>query len=127
MNSFFCSIGKYLAGWYDPLTFCDYFLNRNGAKFAFKSIHAEQIREAVGKLKTSNIFGDADISSYFLKQAMPLIEKSLVYLFNTSHETSQFPDPWKIARVSPTFKDGDKIEKSNYRPMSVRPAVSKAL
>ena len=54
-----------------------------------------------------------------------LIEKSLVYLFNTSHETSQFPDPWNIARVSPTFKDGDKIEKSNYWPMSVRPAVSR--
>ena len=43
---------------------------------------------------------------------MPLIEDSLVYLFNTSFETSQFPDPLKIARVSPIFKNGDKTEKS---------------
>ena len=105
--------------------FCDYFLNSDAAKFAFKSIHAEQIKEAIGKLKTSKSFGDDGISSYFLKLAMPFIEDSLVYIFNTSLETSQFPDPWKIARVSPIFKDGDKTEKSNYRPISVLPVVSR--
>ena len=129
MNSFFCSIGKDLASniedGHDPLIFCDYFLNSDAAKFAFKSIHAEQIKEAIGKLKTSKSFGDDGISSYFLKLAMPFIEDSLVYIFNTSLETSQFPDPWKIARVSPIFKDGDKTEKSNYRPISVLPVVSR--
>ena len=96
MNSFFCFISKGLAckieGGYDPLIFSDYFLNSNAAKFAFKSIYAEQIREAIGKLKTSKSFGDDGISSYFLKLAMLFIEDSLVYLFNTSHETSQFPE-----------------------------------
>ena len=129
MNDFFCSIGKDLAskieGGYDPLTFCDYFVNSIAAKFVFKSINAEQVREAIGKLRTSKSFGDDGISSYFLKLAMPFIEDSLVYLFNTSLETSQFPDPWKIARVSPIFKDGDKTEKSNYRPISVLPVVSR--
>ena len=56
---------------------------------------------------------------------MPFIEDSLVYLFNTSLETSQFPDSSKIARVSPIFKDGDKTEQSNYRPISVLPVVSR--
>ena len=56
---------------------------------------------------------------------MPFIEDSLVYIFNTSLETSQFPDPWKIARVLPIFKAGDKTEKSNYRPISVLPVVSR--
>ena len=129
MNSFFCSIGKEMAskieGGYDPLTFCDYFLNSNAAKFVFKSINAEQVREAIGKLKTSKSYGDDGISSYFLKLAIPFIEDSLVYSFNTSLETSQFPDPWKIARVSPIFKDGDRTEKSNYRPISVLPVVSR--
>ena len=52
---------------------------------------------------------------------MPFFEDFLVYLLKTSLKTSQFPDPWKIARVSPIFKDGDKAEKSNYRPTSVLP------
>ena len=76
-------------------------------------------------LNFSKSFGDDGISNYFLKLALPFIEDSLVYLFNTSFETSLFPDPWKIARVSPIFKDGDKTEKSNYRPISVLPVVSR--
>ena len=129
MNSFFCSIVKDLASniedGYNPLILCDYLKNSNAAKFTFKSIHAQQIREAISKLKTSKSNGDDGISSYFLKLTMPYIEDSLVYLFNTSLETSQFPDPWKVARVSPIFKDGDKTERSNYRPISVLPVVSR--
>ena len=129
MNSFFCSIGKDLAskieGGYDPLIFWDYFLNSNAGKFVFKSINAEQVREAIGKLRTSQSFGDDGISGYFLKLAMPFIKDSLAFLFNISLETSQFPDPWKIARVSPIFKDGEKNEKSNYRPILVQPVVSR--
>ena len=129
MTSFCCSIGKDLASnkedGYDPLILCDYFKNSNAAIFTFKSIHAQQIREVIDKLKTSKSFGNDGTPSYFLKLAMPYIEDSLVYLFNASLETSQFPDPWKIARVSPIFKDGDKTEKSNYRPISVLPVVSR--
>ena len=113
MNSFFCSIGKDLASKIEggcDLTFCDYFLNSNAVKFVFKSINAEQVRAAIGKLKTSKSFGEDGTSSYFLKLAMPFIEDSLVYLFNTSLETSQFPDPLKIARVSPILKDGEKTK-----------------
>ena len=113
MNTFFCSIGKDLANnieeGYDPLILCHYFKNSNAAKFIFKSIHSQQIREAIGKLKASKSFGDDGISSYFLKLAMPYIEDSLVYLFNTSLETSQFHDPWKIARVSPIFQSSKMV------------------
>ena len=34
-------------------------------------------------------------------------------------------DSWKIARITPIFKDGDRAEKSNYRPISVLPVISK--
>ena len=70
-----------IEGGYDPLTFCDYFLNSNAAKFVFKSINDEQVREAIGKLKTSKSFGDHCIFSYFLKLAMPFIEDALVYIY----------------------------------------------
>ena len=60
-----------------------------------------------------------------MKLALPFIENSLVFLLNTSIETSCFPDSWKVARVTPVFKDGDKTEKSNYRPVSVLPVISR--
>ena len=75
----------------------------------------------IGRRKTSPV----KIGNYFMKLALPYIENSLAFLFNTSFETSQFPDSWKVARITPIFKGGDRTEKSNYRPISVLPVISK--
>ena len=56
---------------------------------------------------------------------MPYIENSLAYIFNTSFESSKFPNDWKTARVTPNFKDGCKSDKSNYRPISILPVISR--
>ena len=85
----------------------------------------QEIRDAFATVKTAKSFGTDNISSYFLKLALPLIENSLAFLFNTSIETSRFPDSWKVARVTPIFKDGDRADKSNYRPISVMPVISR--
>ena len=68
-----------------------------------------------------------NISSYFLKLAMPCIENSLTCIFNTSFERSKFSDGRKTARVSPISKEGDKSDKSIYRPISVLPAISRLI
>ena len=73
----------------------------------------QEIRDAFATVKTTKSFGIDNISSYFLKLALPFIENSLAFLFNTSIEKSRFADSWKVARVNPIFKDGDKTEKSN--------------
>ena len=95
------------------------------AEFNFKTIEVKDIRAAFAKVKTAKSFGIDNISSYFLKLALPFIGNSLAALFNTSIETSQFPDSWKVARVTPIFKEGDKTEKSNYRSISVLPVISR--
>ena len=56
---------------------------------------------------------------------MPYIENSLACIFNTSLKSSRFPNYWKTARVIPIFKEGNKSDKSNYRPISVLPAISR--
>ena len=129
MNNFFCSVGKDLANKIapvpNPLLSGDYEVNKDRAEFNFKTIEVKDIRAAFAKIKTAKSFGIDNISSYFLKLALHYIGNSLAALFNTSIETSQFPDSWKVARVTPIFKEGDKTEKSNYRPISVLPVISR--
>ena len=45
-------------------------------------------------------------------------------IFNTSIESSTIPVTWKIARVTPIYKEGEKSEKSNYGIISVLPVLS---
>ena len=47
------------------------------------------------------------------------IENSFALLFDTSFETSLFPDSWEISRMTPIYKDGDKTDKSNERLVSI--------
>ena len=129
MNSYFCSIATELANEIDhssnPLLSGEYHINDKSEKFNFRPINVQDIRDALAKAKISKSFGHDNISYFFLKLALPYIENSLAILFNTSIETSIFPDAWKLARVTPIFKDGDKDDKSNYRPISVLPAISR--
>ena len=129
MNSYFCSVGKDLADKIspvaNPLLSGDFEMNKAKAKFHFRTIEVQEIRDAFAKVKTAKSFGIDNISSYFLKLALPFIENSLAFMFNTSIETSMFPDSWKIARVTPIYKNGDRADKSNYRPISVLPVISR--
>jgi hypothetical protein len=42
-----------------------------------------------------------------------------------SLQTTIFPDDWKLAKITPVFKDGNKNDCGNYRPISVISVVAK--
>ena len=129
MNEYFCSIGENLASKIEdapnPFLAGDSVVNQKNTRFKFKHISTLDIRDAIAKLKTAKSFGNDTISSYFLKLALPVMETSLAIMFNTSIETSQFPNLWKLARITPIFKGGDRSDKSNYRPISILPVMSR--
>ena len=95
-NSCFCSVGKDLADKIVPAPYPllagDYEVNKHKARFNFSNIEVQEIMDAFATVKTSKSFGTDNISSYFLNRALPLIENSPACLFNTSIETSLFPD-----------------------------------
>ena len=49
----------------------------------------------------------------------------LTNCINKSIETGCFPDSLKEANITPIFKKDDPLDKSNYRPVSVLPLISK--
>ena len=60
-----------------------------------------------------------DISVNFLKLCNEHVSIYLSILFNLCVENGFFPDPFKIAVITPIHKKGNKNEISNYRPISV--------
>ena len=60
-----------------------------------------------------------------LKLCVNEVADSLTIIINLSFETATFQDIWKIDRVTPINKSGDKSAQLNYRPISVLPVILK--
>ena len=58
---------------------------------------------------------------------MPVICRSLAHICNLSLVTATFPSDWKLAKVTPIYKDGCKSDVGNYRPISVLNIISKII
>jgi len=86
-----------------------------------------ELSEITSNLKSSNSTGFDDISTALLKSIIPEIDEVLSHIFNQSLITGIIPSKLKIAKVIPIFKAGDSHAFSNYRPISILPAISKIL
>ena len=129
---FFCTVGRNLSVKIpqhpNPLLSEEYKINESDeqpAEFTFHAVDTVTIHRALCKMKKSFGFGSDGIASNFLKIAYPVISNSICDIFNFSIFSGSFPDSWKIARVAPIFKGGQRDDRSNYRPISVLPVVSR--
>jgi hypothetical protein len=88
-----------------------------------------EIRKIVKSLKAKFSHGHDENPTKFLKVSMPYIIPPLTYtcICNQSLAQGIFPDRLKYAIVKPIFKNGNKDELSNYRPISLLPALSKII
>ena len=48
-----------------------------------------------------------------------MLDVPLTYIVNSSISTGKYPSLWKIAKVFPMHKKGDKKILKNYRPVSM--------
>ena len=65
------------------------------------------------------------ISSEILKCCSPKIERHFALASNKCIDEGVFPHIFKIAKVVPLFKKGDKKDTANYRPFSLLSVLSK--
>lgn len=62
-----------------------------------------------------------------IKYVLDCILPALEHIYNLCLHSGVFPDKMKRAKVVVIYKSGDKNNFSNYRPISILPAFSKAL
>ena len=78
-------------------------------------------------LKQTRTRGLDGLDGKILKLCASIISDSLTYLYNLCIDKSYFPDMLKQAKIIPLHKSGDKLDTSNYRPISILSNLSKPL
>ncbi|OWF47171.1 RNA-directed DNA polymerase from transposon BS [Mizuhopecten yessoensis] len=84
-----------------------------------------EIMDVLQILKLGKASGQDEISHYMLKNVCHTICKPLELLFNISLSAGVYPKLWKLAKVMPLFKKGDRHSPLNYRPISLLSTVGK--
>ena len=98
-------------------------LNQN---FFFNSVTANEIVLIIRSLENSKATGPHSIPTEILKLIKANISHPLKEIINLSFATGIYPDPLKIAKVVPIFKNkGDELQVSNYRPISLLSNINK--
>ena len=126
-NDYFVNIGPSLASKIPNSTknYATYLKGNYKNSFALLPTTEEEVISTVNKMIPKCSSGFDEVSTDILKQSIHIIANPLTNIINESFSAGIFPDQLKIAKVRPIFKNGDKSEFSNYRPISVLPSFSK--
>ena len=94
--------------------------------FQFKSrpINPLEVWEEVNKLDSSKKTS-GEISTDVVKLISGYSLQHLTYFINKIFSNNEFPGKLNLADLSPIFKSCESIQKGNFRPISVLPALSK--
>jgi len=107
---------------------CIKYIKQNIAQeshFSFSEVSLDVIYNKLICLNTRKSTGHDNIPPKLVKTGANVLCRPLHYLVNQCIQTCTFPSPLKYAEVTPIFKKKDRLNKENYRPVSVLPYISK--
>ena len=124
-NAHFSNIGEVLANAIPngSSTFSDY-LPKISTVFTLQQTTTKEICNVIKSIDSKKATALDGISARLVKLGIPIISDSLVKIFNQSVQKGIFPDDLKLAKVIPIFKNGEKDNVNNYRPISILPVVA---
>ena len=83
------------------------------------------IEKEIKRSNTNKTSHSSDISTKNLKQTVDFFSPFILGYVNKSITSSTFPSILKLADIIPVYKKDSRYMKSNYRPISVLPNLSK--
>ena len=110
MNRHFALVGPKLAEKITskPDDGCLCYIAPESNVMAFKTINETYISNTIRKLKNGKAAVPDKIPATVIKDVGDLVTKPVKMNFNSSLTNGVFPDIWKIAIITPTFKSGAK-------------------
>ncbi len=95
--------------------------------FFLSEVNVSEIYDYINELKNGKSSGHDGLTSELLKECNEIISPPLTFLINKIFETGIYPKHLKIAKITPIFKAGNKLEIKNYRPISLISSLSKII
>ncbi len=126
-NSYFTNIGPKLSNLIDMSNKPSFrtYLKKSNLNFDFKLVENELISNIIDNFAPKSSCGYDGVSMKLLKSVKDSLLKPITLIVNQMLTTGIFPDKLKTAKVTPIFKKDDDTLFSNYRPISILPAISK--
>ncbi len=127
-NTFFANIGPNISAQINmPMnnTFYNYLTGTHNNTFQFQSINEEMTMSIIDKLAPKTGCGFHDISSKMIKIIKSALINPVTLIINQMLTTGIFPDKLKIAKIIPLHKKDEETLFTNYRSISLLPALSK--
>ena len=88
-------------------------------------ISEDTVRKKLTQLRTDKAPGADNMSPRILVELKDVITFPVTQIMKLSFATGVIPDDWKIALVSPIYKNSPKCQVSNYRPISLTSIICK--
>ena len=95
------------------------------SNFNFSCIDKNTVLKEIRGLSTTKASQDNDLPVKILKENADYFAEFICIQFNDSVNSSKFPSSFKCANITPIFKNESRNHKTNYRPVSILPIVSK--
>lgn len=126
-NSYFVNIGRDISDQFDsnPGDHRIYLTNNYVQSFFFNPVSFVDVQNILSCLKNKNKSDVNSIPTIVLKHLCDIVSPVLAHIINISLATGVFPQSQKIAKVTPIFKEGEKVNLGNHRPISILPDISK--
>ena len=90
-------------------------------------ITEDLVHNKISKLNTTKASGPDGIHPYILSTFCDYLCKPLCLIYNQSLQSGQLPQDWKLANVTPVYKNGQRNLPNNYRPISLTSQSCKVL
>ena len=96
----------------------------NIKKFAFQLVSTEDVKKVIKDLKTNKSVR-GEIPTQILKESEFTFETLKNCINQSLKTTGEFPGSLKLGNLTSTYKKDNVLDKSNYRPVSILPLLSK--
>ena len=96
-------------------------------RFKFRYISVPEVKTILRQINMRKSAGPDGIPARLIKDCAYELSSPIAHLLNVILETSIIPNDFKIGRVTAIYKNGERSQLNNYRPITVLPIVSKIM